>query len=63
MAKDLKQEMEHNIALYREFGPKPGDSFAVLAGIGTVVMQSKTLPSGLIIEPFENMEKENGRSS
>jgi hypothetical protein len=60
MPEDLKQLMERNIAHYHEHGPNPGDSFAVLAGVGTVVMKSKTLPSGLIIEPFENMEQENG---
>lgn len=60
MTEVLKEEMERNIALYREFGPNPGDSFTVLAGVGTVVMKSRTLPSGLIIEPFEHMEKQHG---
>lgn len=60
MHEDLKEEMERNIALYKEFGPNPEDSFTVLAGVGKVVMKSRTLPSGLIIEPFENGEKENG---
>lgn len=60
MDKSLKEEIEHNIALYKEHGPNPGDAFAKVQGIGLVVMKSKTLPSGLIIEPFENTGKEHG---
>lgn len=56
----LKEEMEHNIAMYKEKGPNPGDRFAKVQGVGLVVMQSKTLPSGLIIEPFENVRNEHG---
>jgi len=60
MTEQFKDEIETIIAQYKENGPNPGDTFAKLAGVGLVVVKSKTLPSGLIIEPFENMEKHDG---
>jgi len=55
MDSKFKEELEAALADLKENGPKPGDVIAMVVGVGTVVIKSRTLPSGLILEPAQSM--------
>ena len=56
----FKEEIERIIQEVKMNGPDAYTTLETIQGIGIVVIRSKTLPSGLIIEPFENVEKHDG---
>jgi hypothetical protein len=50
----FKEEIEQIIHEVKMNGPDDTTTLANLYGIGVVVTKSKTIPSGLIIEPWVN---------
>jgi len=51
---NFKEEIEQIVQEIKMNGPDVYTTLKTVPGIGTVVIKSKTVPSGLIIEPWVN---------
>jgi hypothetical protein len=56
----FKEEIEQIIQEIKLNGPDIYTTLRTIKGIGVVVVKSKTVPSGLIIDPWVNPEQSNG---
>jgi len=54
----FKEEIEQIVQEIKMNGPDVYTTLKSVPGIGTVVIKSKTVPSGLIIEPWVNPKGE-----
>jgi hypothetical protein len=48
----FKRDLDFALTQLATNGPAPGDIIRNVTGVGKVVIKSKTLPSGLILESF-----------
>lgn len=61
MQDKFKEDLELKLQQLYKNGPSPGDVIGQLPGIGVVVVRSKSLPSGLILDDVENIPNLNVR--
>jgi hypothetical protein len=59
MENQFKEDLELAITQLAANGPAPDDVIRDVVGIGKVVIKSKWLPSGLILEPSPSIVNHN----